>query len=246
MIEGIQELEAWLARFGADLGWPLEAVLKLALAAVAGGLVGLERELRGRQAGFRTHMLVCLGSALVMIVSMRFATHPWGPVPVGVNINIDPARIAYGVMTGVGFLGAGTIVHTKGSVRGLTTAAALWCVAAIGLSAGFGMYLLCIIVSLLVVAALWIFDYVEDWLPRLRIRTVTIRRTWKSGVVAETVKRLDEHGLKTLDANFQRSDDMKMVDIGLRIGFTRRAQYFRFERQVAEDEDFELMSTREV
>src|SRR5829696_4289585 len=119
-----------IQQWAASLGWPGEAFLRLALAIVVGGLVGLERELRGRQAGFRTNLLVCLGSCLTMLVSLHFATHAWSPQHAGVNINVDPARIAYGVMTGVGFLGAGAILRNEGAVRGLTTAAAMWCIAA--------------------------------------------------------------------------------------------------------------------
>ena len=86
----------------ANQSWAVEAVVELLLAAIAGGLVGLERELRGRQAGFRTNLLVCVGSALVMIVSIHFASVPWDHQP-GINVNVDPARIAYGVMTGIGW-----------------------------------------------------------------------------------------------------------------------------------------------
>src|SRR5687767_2930095 len=124
-----------------SLGWPAEAFVELLLAAFVGGMVGLERELRGRVAGFRTNILVAVGSALVMIVSNRVAFHDWTPPPgQNVEIQIDPARIAYGVMGGVGFLGAGIIVQHRGNVRGLTTAAGIWCVAALGLSAGLGLY----------------------------------------------------------------------------------------------------------
>src|SRR5688500_2580 len=170
------------------LGIPGEIVLRLALAVVLGGLVGLEREVRGRQAGFRTNVLVCLGSAIVMIVSIHFAKVPWPP-QAGININVDPARIAYGVMTGIGFLGAGTIVHNKGSVRGLATAAGLWCVAAIGLAVGFGMYTVALLATLLVVLVLWLLDLLEDVLPRVRYRTVTIRRRWTPGCIAQTIAR---------------------------------------------------------
>src|SRR5436305_13732668 len=109
----LQHFDQSVAAWAAGLGTTGEAFLKLILSALAGGLVGLERELRGRQAGFRTNLLVCLGSALTMIVSLKFASHPWyAQTPnLGVNINIDPARIAYGVMTGVGFLGGGAIVR---------------------------------------------------------------------------------------------------------------------------------------
>src|SRR5215203_3390737 len=93
-------IQNWVGGMGA----PIESFVGLILAAVAGGLVGLERELRGRQAGFRTYLLVCVGSALVMVVSAGMAAHPW-KAPPGVNVNVDPSRIAYGVMGGIGFLG---------------------------------------------------------------------------------------------------------------------------------------------
>src|SRR4051794_19349696 len=103
-----QHIRDWAGSLGA----PVEDLVRLVLAVVAGGLVGLERELRGRQAGFRTYILVCMGSALVMIVSVEMAVHRWQPQTAGVNINVDPGRIAYGVMTGIGFLGAGVIVQS--------------------------------------------------------------------------------------------------------------------------------------
>src|SRR5690349_11556207 len=104
-----------IQHWAATHGWPLDAFLRLILAAVSGGLVGLEREVRGREAGFRTNLLVCLGSALVMLVSIHFAGQEW-PHANTINVNIDPARIAYGVMTGVGFLGAGAILKQNGTV----------------------------------------------------------------------------------------------------------------------------------
>src|SRR6476469_8249998 len=114
-----QHIRDWAASLGA----PTEDLIRMALAVIAGGLVGLEREVRGRQAGFRTYILVCLGSAVVMIVSNELALHRWAPQVQGVTISVDPGRIAYGVMTGVGFLGAGVIVQNhRGVVHGLTTA----------------------------------------------------------------------------------------------------------------------------
>ena len=114
---GLHELDRMLSAWANGLLWPMDGLFKLLLAAVCGGLVGLEREVRGRQAGFRTNLLVCLGSALVMVVSMQFATNQLHikPQP-GININIDPARIAYSVMTGVGFLGGGQAAQSDGSL----------------------------------------------------------------------------------------------------------------------------------
>lgn len=231
--------------WASGLGWPLEGFLRLALAIVAGGLVGLEREIRGRQAGFRTNLLVCLGSALVMLVSIEFARRPWTQ-HAGVNLNIDPARIAYGVMTGIGFLGAGTILHQGPSIRGLTTAAAMWCVASIGLAVGVGMYFMAFWGALLVLMALWILDYFEGMLPRVRYRTVTVRRKWHAAVIAETVGRFQQAGLKVVDASFDRSKDLNHADIDLRIAFVNKQQYYNFERQLEGDSDYQLIATREM
>jgi putative Mg2+ transporter-C (MgtC) family protein len=127
-MEWLNGLDSAMAEWGRSLGYATESLFRLMLAMLCGGVIGIERELRGREAGFRTHALVCLGSALVMIVSIHFAFEPWRPpaLPDGVQLTIDPARIAYGVMTGIGFLGAGSILKNGGSVQGLTTAAGLW------------------------------------------------------------------------------------------------------------------------
>jgi putative Mg2+ transporter-C (MgtC) family protein len=233
-----------MQQWAAGLGWPLEGLLRLLLAGLAGGLVGLERETRGRQAGFRTNLLVCVGSALVMMVSIQFAKSGWRPTA-GFTISIDPARVAYGVMTGIGFLGAGTILHYGSSVRGLTTAAGLWCVAAIGLAVGLGMYVLSGLAVLVVVGALWALDYVEDWLPKMHHRTVTVRRTWKSGCIRETIQRFKEAKLTVTDASMNRTADLRFADIKLRVAFVNRRQYFDLERQLEGDAEYELISTSE-
>jgi putative Mg2+ transporter-C (MgtC) family protein len=134
------------------LGWD-EALLRLALAAALGGAVGLERELREREAGFRTHLLVALGSALFTIVS-AYGFHSFLVAGTTV-VRTDPTRIAAQIVTGIGFLGAGAIIRQGISVRGLTTAATLWVVAAIGLAVGAGYYSGGLIATAIVLLALW-------------------------------------------------------------------------------------------
>lgn len=238
------QLDDWMRTWGSHLHWPVEHVVRLLVAAGCGALVGMERELRGRQAGFRTNLLVALGSALVMIVSISFAERSWPHDP-GVNLTVDPARVAYSIMAGIGFLGAGTILKNGANVRGLTTAAGLWCVAAIGMAAGFGMYTLTLITTAIVVAALWILGYFEDLLPKQRFRTVVIRRDWGPGCVVQTVQHVQRMGLRVNEATFQRSDDLRHVDISVRVAFSSRRAYFKLERELVDDPIYHLLATRE-
>jgi putative Mg2+ transporter-C (MgtC) family protein len=134
------------------LNWD-EALLRLALAAVLGGLIGVERELREREAGLRTHLLVAVGSALFTIVG-AYGFHDFIESGEAV-VRTDPTRISAQIVTGIGFLGAGAIIRQGLSVRGLTTAATLWVVAAVGLAAGAGYYSGAVITTAVVLIALW-------------------------------------------------------------------------------------------
>jgi putative Mg2+ transporter-C (MgtC) family protein len=134
------------------LNWD-ESLLRLSLAAVLGGMIGVERELREREAGLRTHLLVALGSALFTIVG-AYGFHAFLDSGQSV-VRADPTRIAAQIVTGIGFLGAGAIIRQGLSVRGLTTAATLWVVAAVGLAAGAGYYSAAVITTAVVLVALW-------------------------------------------------------------------------------------------
>jgi putative Mg2+ transporter-C (MgtC) family protein len=133
-----------------------DAVLRLGLAMLLGGLIGIEREFRDKAAGFRTVMFICLGAALFTIVSIGF--HP----------DSDPARITAQIVTGVGFLGAGAILRDRGRVIGLTTAAIIWLAAAIGMAAGAGQYVLSAAAAGLVLLVLWLFPVLEGWISNIR------------------------------------------------------------------------------
>ncbi len=126
-------------------------MLRLFIAALFGGLIGLEREYRAKEAGFRTHFLVALGSALFMLLSQYGFE---GILSTGQNVRLDPSRIAAQVVSGIGFIGAGTIIFQKHIVRGLTTAAGLWVTAAIGMSTGAGLFILSLLATVLVLICL--------------------------------------------------------------------------------------------
>ena len=128
----------------------LEFILRVVLAAFLGGIIGLEREYRAKEAGFRTHFLVGLGAAVFMVLSK----YGYDDVVAEELVRLDPSRIAAQVVSGIGFIGAGCIIFQKHVVRGLTTAAGLWVTSAIGLACGSGMYWLAVAATMLVVICL--------------------------------------------------------------------------------------------
>jgi putative Mg2+ transporter-C (MgtC) family protein len=137
--------------------------LNIALRLLVGGLIGLERSYHGRPAGFRTHVLVCLSTSLLMLVTV-YGTR-WFPDAARDIISLDPTRMAQGIMTGIGFLGAGTIMKEGLSVRGLTTAASIWITAAIGILVGIGFYFPAIFATTLTLGTLSIFRWLENRIP---------------------------------------------------------------------------------
>lgn len=193
--------------------------LRLLLAGILSGAIGFEREFHGRAAGFRTHILLCVGSTLVMLTSMHIFDVYYGKVPV------DPARIAAGVITGIGFLGAGTIMHSRSSIRGLTTAASLWVVAGIGLAVGSGLYFASILTTFLTIIALMFFGKLErsmirkDW-----YRTLVIEGKEDLNQLKCIREVLDQHNIDITDYMIDRSQDganmifkvgLKLYDIRL-------------------------------
>ena len=139
-----------------------EIIFKLALAGILGGLIGLERESLNRPAGLRTYTLVCVGSALAMVVSLDMYFQYYQ------TVNADPGRIAAQVISGIGFLGAGTIMREGATVRGLTTAAGLWVVACIGLAVGAVLYIPAIATTVLILFILIYFIHFEEKFTGLR------------------------------------------------------------------------------
>src|SRR5690242_3485293 len=139
----------------------IEMILRLLAALGAGALIGYERSFHGRPAGLRTHVLVCLASSLLMLVTV-YEAH-W--VRTTVEARLDPTRMAQGIMTGIGFLGAGVIVKEGLNVRGLTTAASIWITAAIGILAGVGLYTPMAMAVIMTLTVLSLFRWVEAKVP---------------------------------------------------------------------------------
>lgn len=186
----------------------LDLLLKLGLAILLGGIVGFERELAGKPAGLRTNILICLGAALLMDVSTRI-----GLVD-GHRIG-DPGRIAAQIVSGVGFLGAGTIMQGGGTVTGLTSAATIWVVAAMGMAVGGGFYIEGIGAGLLVTFVLSGLGGLEHWVRRARrVASATIRARTETDF-SEISAVLKSHGvtvlqLRTFDHPEDRTFEVKL------------------------------------
>ena len=151
----------------------LEILTHLFAAAAAGAFIGLERTYHGRPAGFRTHVLVCTASSLLMVLSTNQAA-VFSGLPLEA-IRVDPARMAQGIMTGIGFLGAGVIMKEGLSVRGLTTAASIWITAAIGIVISAGFYAAAVVATLLTLATLSVFRWLERIFPSLVFARLVVR-----------------------------------------------------------------------
>jgi putative Mg2+ transporter-C (MgtC) family protein len=175
----------------------LDMVGRLALAALLGGLVGLERETHSQPAGLRTHMIVSMGAALMMLVSIYMVRLD--------PTRSDPGRIAAQVVTGIGFLGAGAIMRFGMSVKGLTTAASLWTVAGIGLAAGCGYWQAAATATLLTLIALFVFDKFEKaFLKGRSYRRFVIQAKDVAGLVGRVEEAMERAGLAIKEVDIQR------------------------------------------
>lgn len=166
-----------------------EILLKLVVAAALGGLIGLERETHGRPAGLRTNILVCVGAALVMAVARAASS--------GV---VDPGRAMAGVVTGIGFLGAGAIIKMGNIVRGLTTAACIWLVAALGIAVGQGLFVLAAITTGVALFVLVVVDKLSRAIPAVTYHTVTVVTDAEdfAGLSRACRGRIEERGVRVL------------------------------------------------
>ncbi|MBD0338314.1 MAG: MgtC/SapB family protein [Thermoleophilia bacterium] len=193
-----------------ELGWD-EVTIRLALAAVLGGAIGLERELREREAGLRTHLLVSVGAAVFTLVSAYgFADFRYG---LETGITLDPTRIAAQIVTGIGFLGAGAIIRQGLSVRGLTTAATLWVVAAIGMATGAGYYSVAVIGTGLVLFSLYpLRQLAYRAVVRLRPEEGRLVVTLSGGSsAAPVVEELERAGVRIDSLQLDESGDERVV-----------------------------------
>jgi putative Mg2+ transporter-C (MgtC) family protein len=189
-----------------------EGLVRLAVAAILAGAIGIERELREQEAGLRTHMLVCVGATMFMIVGV----YGWSDFRLGnqIGVVVDPSRVASYVVSGIGFLGAGAIIRHGINVRGLTTAASLWVVAAIGVAVGVGMYEFAAATTVLVIVALWPLSLVKHMLEGRKdeSRRLAVELA-PSGSVVTTLATVEENGYTIQSVEVGEEDEARRVDV---------------------------------
>jgi putative Mg2+ transporter-C (MgtC) family protein len=178
-----------------------EMCFRLLAALAAGGIIGLERSYRGRAAGFRTHALVCIASALLMLVTVYESLWFAGTTA---RTTLDPTRMAQGIMTGIGFLGAGVIVKEGLTVRGLTTAASIWMTAAIGILTGIGFYFPAGLATVLALGTLSVFRWIEGRMPSEFYANFLVRFP-RDNVMPEPALRqlVAEHGFSVANMSYR-------------------------------------------
>ncbi len=208
-----------------------EIVGHLLGALAAGGAIGLERSYHGRPAGFRTHALVCVSSSLLMLVTLAQARWFHGPPDA---IRIDPTRMAQGIMTGIGFLGAGVIFKEGITVRGLTTAASIWITSAIGIIMGVGLYVPAALATLLTLGVLAAFRWIERVLPTYRYAHHRVRFD-RDRAMAETDLRalLRGIGFSVSSLSYALADEGRTVEYGMTIRTVDEGNFARLAAALA-------------
>ncbi len=189
----------------------LDILKHLLIALAMGGLIGFERSYHGRPAGFRTHTLVCVASSVLMLLTVYQGQ--WYPAAFAGNVNLDPTRMAQGIMTGIGFLGAGVIFKEGLTVRGLTTAASIWITAAIGILAGIGFYFPMIVTTVLTLGTLSVFRWIEAKVPGQFFAHLQVRCPRDGGMAEDDLRGfLLEYGFSVANMSYSGSAERRCIE----------------------------------
>lgn len=197
----------------------IEFTIRIFIAALLGGLIGLEREYRAKEAGFRTHFLVALGSSLFMVLSQYGFDAILSNT---VNVSLDPSRIASQVVSGIGFIGAGIIIFQKNVIRGLTTAAGLWVTSAIGMTCGAGLYILATATTILVLLCLEVLNVI---LQRFGTRNISVTFSSQSkDVIRDVLERVKQESVDIYSYNMKESSGKNRFKVTMELK-VKRYQY---------------------
>jgi putative Mg2+ transporter-C (MgtC) family protein len=216
-------------------------------AVLAGALIGLERTYNGRPAGFRTHVLVCTASSLLMVLSTQEAAVLTG-VPLDA-IRVDPARMAQGIMTGIGFLGAGVIMKDGLSVRGLTTAASIWITAAIGVVIGIGFYLPAAVATVVTLMTLSLFRWLERIAPTLLFARLMVRFARGNSLTEDALRAfIQQQQIRATQIAYRLTQGGKYLEYEMTVQSRQANEFGRLAERlgaVPEVLDYEITPTGE-
>jgi putative Mg2+ transporter-C (MgtC) family protein len=223
----------------------LTILTHLGLALLAGGLIGLERTYHGRPAGFRTHTLVCTASSLLMLLTVyQWELLQGAPLE---TVRVDPTRMAQGIMTGIGFLGAGVIMKEGLTVRGLTTAASIWITAAIGILVGIGFYFPAIVATVLTLGTLSLFRWIETIMPTFYYSRLNVRfKRQEAPTEPELRQLISQNGFSVANLSYRLQQEGRFFEYemtvrsGNRDDFRRLAETLNAMEKVLE---FEIIPT---
>ncbi len=219
----------------------IETLINLGYALLAGSLIGLERTYHGRPAGFRTHALVCTASSLLMLVTV-YQTKLLPGIPIE-TMRIDPTRMAQGIMTGIGFLGAGVIMKEGLSVRGLTTAASIWITASIGILIGLGFYLPAFAATAITLGTLAMFRWIEQIMPSLSYARMIVRFKYKKHLMEEDLKKLiQEYEVSCSYISFSLVEQKKYIQYQMTIRSNTQDNFRRLSEALVELEQVDSFS----
>lgn len=219
----------------------IQIIIRLALAIVIGGAIGYERESQHRPAGFRTHILVCLGATVASMIQLNIV-YDTGRIisenPLLSNhLSTDLSRIGAQVITGIGFLGAGTIIHEKGSIKGLTTAASIWMVACIGLAIGLGYYFMSIAATVSVAVVLLLFKRLEEFFIEKR-NIMNIEITYKSelNIMDSLILYFETNGIKVKNVDLWQDDSeqekLKICTYEIVVSYRKKGQIIDYVSKI--------------
>jgi putative Mg2+ transporter-C (MgtC) family protein len=180
-------------------------IIKMVLAVILGGVIGYERENTSRPAGFRTHILVCVGATLVMITSEYIFKKYLG------KVNLDPARMGASVISGIGFLGAGTIIRDRMNVKGLTTAASLWAVACVGIATGAGFYEGAVLATILIYITLMLLKKMESHFHTKNYKTFVICSKNIPCKLADISSILEKHSVRIKNIEYTEKNNKENI-----------------------------------
>jgi putative Mg2+ transporter-C (MgtC) family protein len=194
-----------------------EIIIRLLLGTLFGGIIGFERQVHGRPAGFRTHILVCIAAVLIMIVSEYYQyLNSIDPS----YIRIDPGRIAAGALAGVGFIGAGVVLKAGLSIQGLTTAACIWVVSAIGLAIGSGLYLAGAVTFVITIFSLSFLRIAEKKMPKLTYRYLTITADLNADE-DQIISVIEKKELSIVNIDYEQCTDSQIIVFYITVAFYR-------------------------